>query len=154
VVGNPSGYVRHDGFNAVVFRGSDGNVWELSLGNGWSAGNLATLTGAPAALGDPVPYVRADATSGVVYRGNTNGSGSDIIELRLTDSWQAALDLMVVSDWSFIYSAATDPMPYVRLDGINSIVFSDLNNALREITNASGWSEQAWMLSNTAGESP
>ena len=47
--GDPAAYVRSDGVNAVVYRGSDNHIHELFLLNGgsaWGTGDLTAATGA------------------------------------------------------------------------------------------------------------
>jgi hypothetical protein len=86
--GGPAPYVRSDGFNAVVYNGlNDGHVYELSLyADGWRAGDLSALSGAPPARLNcpPAPYVRSDGFNVVVYAGNDG----HIYELALyPDGW-------------------------------------------------------------------
>lgn len=152
--GNPTGYVRHDGFNAVVFRAADGNIWESSLQSGaWSAQSLANQTGwPPTAGGDPTPYIRADATSAVVF--GTGGRGGDVIEMQLTSAgWQPWRDLTLAAGLS-AGSLWTNPTAHIRVDGFNSVVFADRWNRLWELTNNGGASWQGWGLSATAAETP
>ena len=49
--------------HAVIYRGTDNHIHELSLyGVNWSGGDLSLISSAPAATGDPMAYVRSDAT--------------------------------------------------------------------------------------------
>jgi hypothetical protein len=78
--GNPAGYRRSDNVNAVVYRGSNGHIYELYLGaTGWSFGDLSVSAGAPNAAGNPAGYRRSDNVNAVVYR----GSNGHIYELYL-----------------------------------------------------------------------
>src|SRR5262249_54147020 len=97
-VGNPAGYTRSDGFNAVLFRGSNNHVYELGLPAGssqWQVGDLTAITGAPVAASDPVGYVRADATNAVLFV----SSDGHVRELSLpmgSSSWSAG-DLTAIT---------------------------------------------------------
>jgi hypothetical protein len=56
----------------VVYRGTDGNIYELwwDSVNGWGIGNLTGTVGTPLAAGDPCGYAfEGTATQHVVYRG-------------------------------------------------------------------------------------
>jgi hypothetical protein len=155
--GNPSGFQRSDGVNSVVYRGVDGNVVELVLGaNGWTANNVRLVANnwlAPLAVGDPMAYVRADGVNAIVYRGGGAGGGQDIIELALPPggSWQAGNLSSWAPNWTG--AAKTDPVGYVRQDGVTAVVFTDATNRVRELTQTGpGW--EGWTLSANAGETP
>jgi hypothetical protein len=154
--GNPFGYTRHDGINAVVCRGSDGRIYEVWLGsNGWNWNSLFEQTGlpdspTPTASGDPVAYVRSDGASAVLYR-----SGNEIIELAIAgEAWAHWRDLnwaATTIDVSFFNTVAGNPVPYVRDDGVNAVLYHDTNNHVIELTmTGSPW--QGWDLTNASGE--
>jgi hypothetical protein len=152
-LGNPYGYTRHDGTNAVVFRGTDNNIWELFLdAQGWHSGNLQQQTSltspCPTAAGDPAAYVRSDGASAVVFRSSQN----NLIELsvRSGTGWLPWADLTFQgggATWQG--SVAGDPMPYVRADGVSSIVYHDWNDRIGEISMTG---PQAWDLTQASGE--
>ena len=65
--GSPSGYIRNDNVNAVVFRGIDNYIYE-STWNGSSTWSTNKLPGQTVqAEGDPIGY-RTEITSRVVYK--------------------------------------------------------------------------------------
>jgi hypothetical protein len=75
-----SAYQRHDGVNAVVFRGTaDSHIWEYSMapGNYWQrndlfmgpCGKFPYVVYPVAADSAPMGYVRADKVNAVVYAG-------------------------------------------------------------------------------------
>jgi hypothetical protein len=88
--GSPSGYVRHDGINAIVFRGSDQVIYESywnSASATWLTSSLFSAvdpsTPPVAAQGDPIGYKRSGSSSSVVYK-----CGDQLMcELRLVDRW-------------------------------------------------------------------
>jgi len=95
--GAPFGYVTRDSTGStarVVYRGKDLHIHELYLQPGarWTHADLAvaSVNGAPDAVGDPFAYVTTDSTGStarVVYRGTDSsiyrGIDSDIYELSL-----------------------------------------------------------------------
>ena len=104
----PSGYVRSDGINAVLYATapSQGSLlYELRLDNGWRYYELTAVPNAARGY-DPTGYVRADGISAVVYR-STDGH---IQELRLGTTWQSA-DLTSLAAAPI---AVADPWPYNR----------------------------------------
>lgn len=132
-------YVRSDGKSAVVYRGSNGHIYELAAleDQPWNLTDLSDLakaesdsSKAPAAAGDPFGYVRSDQVNGVkvnavVYR----GSDGHIYELALQDQ---------VWKWSDLFKdlkdlvpkavpAAGDPFGYVRSDEVNDVLYRGLD---------------------------
>jgi hypothetical protein len=51
--GDPIGYVRADGINAVAYASSSSHVIELSLNGGWSATDLSSLLEATSRSAQP-----------------------------------------------------------------------------------------------------
>jgi hypothetical protein len=66
--GDPRGYVRSDGVDAVVYTAVNGHIYELTRVDGTWVGEDISLENPPAA-GDPIPYVRSDGASAVAYLG-------------------------------------------------------------------------------------
>jgi hypothetical protein len=135
--GDPTGYVRADATNAVVFQSANsGDIYELRLPQGsasWQPGDLTSLTRAPAAAGKPRGYVRPDHVTSVVYR----ATNKDIIELALptqSPSWQA-WDLSAIANAT---AAASDPLPYVRSDDWSTVVYRGTDNHIHELGLAPG----------------
>jgi len=112
-------YVRSDEINAVTYLGGPGNhiIELLLLPDGWHFSDLTAQAGAPA-IGQPHPYVRSDGINSVVFRGDT--ATQDIDELFLLgDGWH----FENISGLTGAPPASVDPQPYVRSDGISSVVF-------------------------------
>jgi hypothetical protein len=109
----PSGFVHHDGTNAIVYRADNGKVVELYLTDAWRPRDL-TFNSGVTALGDPQGYVRADGLySSVVFRDtnkhireNANGTLYDV-----TASFGGEL-------------AGTDPVPFVRSRGDDAVLYA------------------------------
>jgi hypothetical protein len=127
--GDPYGYVRADSVNAVVYLSSDSHVREMALVSGfWVPGDLTAVTGAHAARGRPRGYSRSDHASAVVYRGTDN----HVYELSLAPLAQgwAVLDLTANSGAP---TAVSDPVPYVRADNFNAVVYRGVNGHIYEL---------------------
>jgi hypothetical protein len=116
--GDPAGYVRSDNVDAVLYRGFDNHIYELSLDpliGSWQPGDLSALTGAPAAAGDPAGYVRYDNVNSVLYR----GSDRDIYEISLLPMIRGGRGVWSAADLSALTGsppAADDPVGH-RLSG-------------------------------------
>jgi hypothetical protein len=118
IAGRLSAYRRADGINAVLYRSTHGRVIEVALASdGWHAAAL-TDAGGSLAAGDPLGYVRADGVSAVVFR----SSNGHINELRLGTKGWIPTDLSVESNGTAL-PAASDPSPFVRADGLSSVVY-------------------------------
>jgi len=152
--GDPFGYVRVDGVDSVVFRGTNSDIWELYLqpGFNWQWGDLSSYSPTPLAAGNPVGYVRSDGTIAIVFRSVAN----DVIEITPGNSAHPWIsnDLSVIAggpSWAGI--DASDPMPYVRSDGGNAVVFLDGMNHMRELSlHPTGWTGRD--LTHDTGENP
>jgi len=136
---NISSYVRTDGVNAIVFKGSDTNVWEYSLnGSTWSRFNMTASLGLPGAVSSPSAYVRADNSSAVDYV----GTNLHVYEMRLANggsSWTAT-DLTAATGGPT--PSQLGPIGYVRADAYNVVVYSASNGHVIELfDNGSGWSQ-------------
>jgi hypothetical protein len=143
----PLGYVRNDGFNAVVYRRTqDGHIYELALvGGTWGAADLTAAAGAVPAVGQVRPYVRADGVSAVVYA----SSDKHIRELALVNGAWRAFDLTAASGAPLRFSG-TDPLPYVRSDGVSAVLFVSSDAHIRELALSGGkWTH--WDLTAKAG---
>jgi hypothetical protein len=134
ITGRISGFRRADGINSVIYRSSGGHIQSLELqSSGWQTFDLTAVTNAEPAAGAPVAYVRADGVSAIVYRGATT---NHLIELRLGSRGWLAADLSYASGSNIVVSG--DPMPYVRSDGQNSIVFRSGEHIWEIFQTASG----------------
>ncbi len=123
-----TGYVRSDGLDVVVYTATNGDIIELSRsGTQWFAADLTWATGAPAAAGEARPYTRADGYSIVLYRTAAN----HIEEMSLYSggpAWNAG-DLTAAGGCP---NTASEPAPYVRIDGTNAVLFFDNNRHVYE----------------------
>ena len=147
--GDPSGYVRSDGVNAVVYRSNNGHIQELSiaLGSGhWGAGDLTALAGAPLAAGDPVGYARAGGTNSVVYR----GVDGHIHELFLGAGWGTG-DLTALTG---AVSTVGNPSAHVRSDGVDSVVYRGTDNHIHELFFVPGRDWGTGDLTSLTGAAP
>ncbi|MDR3658377.1 MAG: hypothetical protein P4L48_22805 [Mycobacterium sp.] len=78
--GNPFGYVTSDGIPRVIYRGTDGHIYELHPEPFWKWQDLSSASGgAPQAQSDPFGYEIVDNIPRVVY----TGANSHIYELAL-----------------------------------------------------------------------
>jgi hypothetical protein len=126
----PSGYVRSDNVNAVVYRAQSEHIFEVSLplGGSWSAGDLTALTGAPLAGSGPVGYRRSDNVNAVLFV----GLNSHIYEmsLPLKGAWKVA-DLTGLTGAPLASGA---PAAYVRSDNVNAVVYRASNGHIHEMS--------------------
>jgi hypothetical protein len=131
--GDLSAYSRSDGFDSIVFRRADGNVWELSHGAQWGLASPAILAGAPAAAGAPSGFLRSDGVNSIVYR--TAAGHVEELELPSGAPGWSARDLfgIPINDPSPI-PAAGDPIGYERGDGVNAVVYVTPGGHVAEIS--------------------
>jgi hypothetical protein len=156
----PIGYVRPDGWNVIVYK-SGGNVIELYWNPStqvWNWGNLSAATGAPAvSTFDPIhPYAASDTNANVaaiVYRDGSN----HIREIKLNGSWSQS-DLTACSGAPAAY---TPPVPYIRADGVNAVLFEDATlyhiyelERARNATGACPWTYTDLTVASGAGWLP
>jgi len=139
---DPMGFVRADGYDSVVYADASGGPFEFYLPPGrigsisWSNETLvnppAGWTIPPPASGPPRGYVRSDGSTAVLYQ----SAGGHIWEISRTpdeapdDSTWFAGELTSAQDAPL---AVTDPMPYVRADGVNAVLYTDASGNLYEI---------------------
>ncbi len=122
-------YVRTDGLNAIVYRGEDQHLYELTDDSGGEfdgLNDLTAMTGAAPAVGHVHAYNRADGTSTVIYEGHD----FHIHELALEggSTWSHR-DLTDVTG----SRPGLQPHGYVRSDGATAIVFYDTKNHVRQL---------------------
>lgn len=145
---NPMGYIRNDGvndgINAVVYAGTDHNIWELSLQSGnWCPTNLSTSSGSSAPPADPSAspwgYVTAALASGVVYR----GSDQRIYQLtRINGVWQSA-DLFHWTPNSVAPSA--DPVAYVNGQGHDGVIYIGMDQHVHQFEWIEAGEDSQWL---------
>ena len=143
--GPPFGYARSDKTSAIVYRGTDGHVYELGQPYGsmcWQIGDLNGVGGPTAGL-DPMGFVRADGCDSVVY---TDGDGN-LYEFYLplgqigSIKWTNEIIMNPPPDWSYPPAASGPPRGYVRSDGNTAVVYRSAGG-------------QIWEISRIAGEEP
>jgi hypothetical protein len=145
--GDPVGYVRGDGVNAVIYRSADGHIREIAwVGTRWLASDLMVAAAtSDTAVGNPAAYVRSDGVTSVLYR----NSNSHIAELALSGNAWTHSELSGAS----APAAASDPSGYIRGDSVNSVVYRSVANRICELTLGSGgWTP--WDLSSTPPGAP
>lgn len=130
--GTPAAYRRSDLFTAVVYRGTNGHIYELYRpsdgGANWQVGDLTALTGAPRAAGDPFGYTRSDLYNAVLYRGSDR-------QIYLIEKRQSG----GMWEWSSPSAIAQAPLAkgnpsaYSRWDGVTSVVYRGMNDHVYEI---------------------
>jgi hypothetical protein len=130
------GYVRSDGYNAVVKLVS-GTVVELYKKTGaWQGGTISGS--APRAAGVLSAYKRADGINAVVFRSSTNR----IIELALVGGQWMPYDL---TNTPGAAAPSGDPVAFVGADGTSAIVYRS-GTQIHELRLGS----RGWMATNVS----
>jgi hypothetical protein len=130
--GDAVGYARHDQHAAVLYRGTDSAIYEMSLyNNSWYVNSLsmvvASATGnVPPAASDPV-VINMDASSVNVFRAT---SGHLYGFVFFNGVWGGA-DIHAASGATV--NAVGDPAIYKRSDGRAAVVYRGTDNHIYEI---------------------
>ncbi|HVZ70753.1 MAG TPA: malectin domain-containing carbohydrate-binding protein [Polyangia bacterium] len=121
-IGGPSGYRRHDGANAIDYRGQDDLIYE-GVWDGVSQWNITQLPGQTlSATGDPRGYRRSGQSSAVIY-----ACDSQLCEERLTSTgWHFRAFETAVRRAPFV------PTPLATSDG-KFVTFYVGEDGLRQI---------------------
>jgi hypothetical protein len=129
--GSEVGYVRSDGYNAIVHK-VGGAVNELYKTTGsWSFGTISS--DAPAAASFLSAYKRADGINAVVYRSTANR----IIELALVGVQWRWNDLTNTPGAEI---ANGNPVAYVGADGASAVVYRTTSGRIHELRlGTRGW---------------
>jgi len=138
--GPPSGYTRSDKTSAVVYRGTDNHVYELSKPYGstcWQIGDLNGVSGSLVAGMDPMGFVRADGYDSVVYADTANNLREFALPLG-SNIWTNESIMTPPAGWTMPPGASGPPRGYVRSDGVSAVVYRS--------------STHIWELSRSAGE--
>jgi hypothetical protein len=146
--GDPFGYRRSDGVNAVIFRDTFNRIVELRIERGgapWVAANLFdnvySTTGVmpPDAAGDPTAYRRADGANSIVYRG-FNGQVHELYQLPVPGPnipwrWKnLTADARVPSSaFAATFKQQNNPVGYTRSDGPDSVVYISQDGHVHEL---------------------
>ena len=140
--GSPFPYVRSDGYNTVVYIGSDNQIHELStLGTSgsatgpWSDSNLSVNSGDLVTSSEPWGYQRGDSCNSVIYIA-TDGLLHELF-LFPGGSWGSAV-LPAVSP---TVSLTARPAGYIRPEGYPAaVVYRSTTGIVHEITlGTGGW---------------
>ena len=128
----PTAYVRSDGVSAILFRGPDNHIYEMSLkaGGNWITTDLMYWAGAVNAASDPHGYVRSDGVNAVVYA-DSNGN---IWELSLVNEvWTRNMISLGLSapPIDLTFNALST---YVRADRANAVVFTSADQHVWELS--------------------
>ncbi|HKF46775.1 MAG TPA: hypothetical protein VKB38_05410 [Terracidiphilus sp.] len=156
--GNPFAYVTN--VPRVIYRGTDGHIFELSPRTYWEWADLTDISGgAPAAVtfpypatGDPNAYVTNDGIARVVYA----AADGDVIELRLEGGgWKWASLLTANRTTQDVQLAAGNPFGYVAPDSVPRVVYTGHDGNIYELTPEpplppASWQHRApsWQLNN------
>jgi len=131
---DPFGFVRGDNKSSVLYAStSDRHVRELALGSGWTPVDVTATVGGAASAGRVRGMVRSDGYTTATYR----AADGHIWELSMApgqSSWTGSTDLSGAG----VPTAAGDPVPYVRRDGVNAIVFRVTDGRVGELALVNG----------------
>lgn len=125
---NPHGYMRALGIPALVFRGAQGQLFEIGgipESPYWRHVAL-TETGGPVAVGDPTAFVRLDQA----------GRRIDVVAYR--DDRGHLLELSRVPGYSWtladlVDDAASDPTTYVTADDTQAVVYRGTDDHIHQL---------------------
>jgi hypothetical protein len=149
--GDPSAYKRPDGYNCIVYRGTDDHVKEIcsatpATASSWGWFDMTASLGAPLAAGDPYGSVRSDNVATVTYRTKVSipyGSSPVTTAYRIeqlslgTGQWFTA----DVSSLFNLPPAFGDVRPFVTSSGRTSIPFFGARGNMDQlIFTGSSWS--------------
>ncbi len=131
-------YVRADGYNTIIYRGSDNRIHELAnLGSWYGDADLSAQTSDTLpAFTDPWGYARSDGYNCIVYIAND----ARMHELSLLSGgyWQSGI-IPTASPSGGLFMR---PSAYVRADGINAVVYVGSDARVHEVALVSGgWSD-------------
>jgi len=158
-----SGYLRSDGWNAIVYIDSAGHLHEATNVNtartgDWVDFDLRTNTSIVAPLGSTATgcevfaYQRTDSINAIVYRG-TNNHIYEVMSNFDGDAPWLVLDLTTLNPGTPLVGRG-NPIPYIRANGLNAIVYVATDNHVHELrSNFSG--SPSWLhtdLSVASGE--
>jgi hypothetical protein len=153
VANKATGFLHPNGMVALVYRATTGHVIELFIDPqlGWQQKDLTSgmLDGRPLAAGDPTGYVRFDGVVSVVYRAATT---NEIWELTNTTAQFQAWNLNASVPHKIVPWALSEPMPYLRRDGKNAIVYNSSGTRASELSEAPSGAWDYKDLSIDSGE--
>jgi len=153
-MGSAFPYVRSDGWNTIVYIGSDNHIHELATqGSGWSDGDLSNAAGSSAVPStEPWGYRRSDSCNSVVFVGTDN----ILHELALCGGGWGSHILPATTPVGGLFAR---PSGYLRADGLNAVAYvsstsdpsraNSPSRALRELQLTAGttWMDVALPMS-------
>jgi hypothetical protein len=142
--GNAFPYVRSNGSSAIVYKGTDGHIHELSnVGPaGWFDNDLHAITHETIiAASDPWAFLRADNTESVQFVGTDAKLHQFLV---VAASWTT-----VILPTPFGTVRTVRPSGYVGPSGVNSIVYDIFGTGLHQLTQSgAAWTDQSLLLSS------
>lgn len=128
---------------SVVYISNDGHIHEIALKGSWQDRDLTAAAGAPLTASGYVyamPYRRSDGVSMIVYRGADNHVHSLHLELRQVGSaWQELWHWADLTQLTGSPLTNCDPYPYVRSDGISTVIYAGGDGHVHELRLQGGW---------------
>lgn len=131
--GNPCAYFFK--VPRVIYRGTDGHIYELAADSVWECADLTEISGAPLAAGDPFGYVWNNVAR-VIYT-DTN---QQIIELALLERWTGNNLSTNNKSQKPAHAAAGNPFAYVTFDNIPRVIYRGTDSHIYEIHPDPFWS--------------
>ena len=123
---DPHPYVRADQINSIVYVGQNQHIYEIYLYGGWHWGDLTAVSGAPPIFNGLHPYVSSNKISSVLYVAGDGHSGSlhQIYEIYLGRRGWSYANLTALAGAPDANAVPfVTPHPFVRSDGVDSIVY-------------------------------
>jgi hypothetical protein len=155
--GNPTGYLRWDGVDAVVYRGADGHIHEIALGSGpkahWVAGDLFVAAKPPYT---PEPAA-SDPSACECWEGNVVvylGADLQVYSLVLKTGSGWRLDDLTSIVQPPVIAAGGRPFAYMRDDVATAVVYLGADSHIYELSLADQGSTWAVRDLTTAAHAP
>ncbi len=134
------GYVRTDGNNAVVFKGTDDHIYEIAdSGSGFQSAVVVDVTSVAGGLevmfGSAMPYLRSDGKNDIVFVA-IDGHVHEVLDDAVDPSKWIDSDLFINSGETV--PPSTDPWGYKRFDNVNAVVYVGSDSKLHELSYEAG----------------
>lgn len=126
---------------AVVTVSGDGHIHEIALKGAWQDRDLTAAAGAPLSFSANVmAHRRSDGVSMVVYRGTDEHVHTIYLELRRVGSmWQELWHWADLTNITGAPLTGCDPYPFVRSDGISTVIYASGDGHVHELRLQDGW---------------
>ena len=134
------GYVRTDGNNAVVFKGTDDHIYEIAdSGSGFQSAVVVDVTSVAGGLevmfGSAMPYLRSDGKNDIVFVA-IDGHVHEVLDDAVDPSKWIDSDLFINSGETVPPGA--EPWGYKRFDNVNAVVYVGSDSKLHELSYEAG----------------